>query len=306
MDNRVFCVYCHTNLTNGKKYIGQTCNKPENRWSNGNGYKTQTYFYNAIQKYGWDGFRHEILFDGLTQEEANFYEIKMIAEFNSTNPNYGYNITSGGNILTGESNPFYGKHHTEETKAKMSASKIGKYTGKNNPNYGNHKLSGANSPFSKRIKQYDKDGNFIAEYSCIPEAVSSLGLNTKGRSISRNCNQNSGLSFGFIWIYSGEEYRLEEKIKNAIYKKPTGEDNPMFGKKLSDERRAEISKATKGKNNPSAKRVAQYTIDGELVRIWDYCKEAADFLQKPYGTGAIVSCAHGRQKTAYGYVWRYV
>ena len=34
--------------------------------------------------------------------------------------------------------PFKGKHHTEETKKKLSESKIGKYIGKNNPFYGKH------------------------------------------------------------------------------------------------------------------------------------------------------------------------
>ena len=50
------------------------------------------------------------------------------------------NLTDGGNAfsgMSGEYNPFYGKKHSEETKRKISKSRIGKYTGKNNPNYGN-------------------------------------------------------------------------------------------------------------------------------------------------------------------------
>ena len=43
---------------------------------------------------------------------------------------------------TKENNPFYGKHHSEETKKKLSDSRKGKGIGKYNHNYGNHKLKG--------------------------------------------------------------------------------------------------------------------------------------------------------------------
>lgn len=59
--NGTYCVYAHINKVNGKIYIGQTCRKPEYRWNDGKGYKECTYFYNAIEKYGWDNFDHEIL-----------------------------------------------------------------------------------------------------------------------------------------------------------------------------------------------------------------------------------------------------
>ena len=54
-------IYLHRNKINNKVYIGQTIQSPEERWKNGNGYKGCYYFYNAIQKYGWDNFEHIIL-----------------------------------------------------------------------------------------------------------------------------------------------------------------------------------------------------------------------------------------------------
>jgi hypothetical protein len=48
-----------------------------------------------------------------------------------------------GYYRKGQYNSFYGKKHTEETKAKISESRIGKYSGKNNPMFGK---SGENSP----------------------------------------------------------------------------------------------------------------------------------------------------------------
>ena len=98
-----YIIYCHTNKINGKKYIGQTKNSPQKRWGH-NGYeyirKQPGIFKNAILKYGWDNFDHEILFTGLTKEEANQKEIELIAKFKTNDRNYGYNLTAGGQTNT--------------------------------------------------------------------------------------------------------------------------------------------------------------------------------------------------------------
>lgn len=91
-----WCVYIHTNILNHKRYIGQTCQKPEKRWKNGNGYKKNVHFYNAIQKYGWDNFEHEIVKDDLTHQEADELEKMLIKTLRTTNKDYGYNISTGG------------------------------------------------------------------------------------------------------------------------------------------------------------------------------------------------------------------
>jgi group I intron endonuclease len=109
-----YIIYKHKNMINGKVYIGKTCQKPEKRYgSNGIGYRACPYFYNAIQKYGWNNFEHEILFSGLNKEEANEKESQMIKEYNSRDPKFGYNIRYGGDGFTSEdskllwSNPKY-------------------------------------------------------------------------------------------------------------------------------------------------------------------------------------------------------
>lgn len=94
--NGTYIVYKHTSPSN-KCYIGITRLKPNKRWKNGNGYITQQYFYRAIQKYGWENFKHEILHEGLSKEEAEQKEIELISYYDSTNKNKGYNISHGGN-----------------------------------------------------------------------------------------------------------------------------------------------------------------------------------------------------------------
>lgn len=140
-------VYIHK-CPNNKVYVGITCKKPEHRWGNGKGYKSNDHFYKAIQKYGWDNIEHKILYTGLSKEEAEQKEIELIAEYDSTNRENGYNNEKGGHYAGKMSlrskkklsksvkelwqNEEYrkkqslkepgmlGKHHTEETKQKMS------------------------------------------------------------------------------------------------------------------------------------------------------------------------------------------
>ena len=109
-----YCVYKHTSPS-GKIYIGITSMKPESRWKNGEGYRTQM-FYNAIKKYGWDNFEHEILFDSLTKEESEKKERELISYYKSNQKDYGYNIDNGGSSIGS---------HSEATKQKLSANMIG-------------------------------------------------------------------------------------------------------------------------------------------------------------------------------------
>lgn len=93
--NKKYTIYCHTNKINGKKYIGITCKKLKDRWENGEGYKGQI-FYNAIQKYGWDNFEHEVLMENVSEENIDDLERWYIKHFNSLINENGYNISKGG------------------------------------------------------------------------------------------------------------------------------------------------------------------------------------------------------------------
>jgi hypothetical protein len=94
-------VYKHTS-PDGKVYVGITKADPAHRFNNGNGYKQNALFYADIQKYGWDAFKHEILATGLTVEEACHLEIELIREYDSTNPEKGYNMQDGGMYMCAE------------------------------------------------------------------------------------------------------------------------------------------------------------------------------------------------------------
>lgn len=129
---------------------------------NGCGYKTQ-YFNRAIQKYGWNNIKHEIIANNLTHDEACAFEKRLINKLQSNNLKYGYNLTSGGEGTCGisnykDKNPFYGKKHSQETKIKMSKH--------------HYDCSGCNNPSAKRVVNVtDK-----IVYNTIKEANNAMGF----------------------------------------------------------------------------------------------------------------------------------
>lgn len=109
MANKTYIVYKHT-TPDGKVYIGATNQTAIHRWGlNGNKYAKQP-FGKAIEIFGWDNICHEILYNGLTKEEAESIERSLISQYNSRDPAYGYNRRDGGNIAT----------CSEESKEKIS------------------------------------------------------------------------------------------------------------------------------------------------------------------------------------------
>ena len=135
-----YTVYVHI-TPNNKYYVGITKQSLNDRWKNSLGYKTQTLFWRAIQKYGWDNISHIIVARNLTHDEACKKEIELIAKYQSNNPKYGYNRTSGGdgtcdfshkNPRTDEwtekiAQANKGKHRTKEQRDRMSKSALGRH-----------------------------------------------------------------------------------------------------------------------------------------------------------------------------------
>lgn len=121
-------IYLTTNLVNGNRYIGQ--HKSQNVKDDYIG--SGILLTKAIKKYGKENFIKNILCTCNNREELNEKEKYYINFFDAVNsPDY-YNIASGGEgglnctkehlsqMLSGEKNPMYGKHHSEEARKKCS------------------------------------------------------------------------------------------------------------------------------------------------------------------------------------------
>lgn len=61
---------------------------------NGKNYFNSIKFYNAIKKYGWDNFTHEVVYSNLNKQAADKLEKELIHKYNSIEE--GYNLKEGG------------------------------------------------------------------------------------------------------------------------------------------------------------------------------------------------------------------
>lgn len=187
-----YIIYEHVSPC-GKRYIGVTSQKAGNRWKHGFGYTYNDYFTKAIKKYGWDNFEHNILFDGLTKEEASIREKELIAKYNTTNRDYGYNIADGGEGVAGYK-------HSDKVKHQISVS-----------------MKGNDNCLSESILQFDLKGNFIKEYPSISDASRETGAPRSGISDASNLKDNSRYSSGgFIWLHKKDYSR--ELLKKYVCK----------------------------------------------------------------------------------------
>jgi group I intron endonuclease len=103
-------IYKITNKKNNKVYIGLTTCTLEYRWgrhvTESKNPNNNKHLYKSMRKYGLDEFKIEIIEDGIDDfkelgEKERFY----IKQYNSTDPNFGYNLTPGGERNQWDSNP---------------------------------------------------------------------------------------------------------------------------------------------------------------------------------------------------------
>ena len=161
--------------------------------------KKNSYFQSALLKYGADVWDHVVLEAVTTLEEAEQAETKWTAHFKSNQREFGYNCTDGGNVSRGSlhpevkrkisatvklqmedpvrraaqsdamkkhwqthDNPFLGKQHTDESKAKMSMSLKGKFAGEKNPYYGKKHDEETRARMSDAAKKRTLDPKWVS------------------------------------------------------------------------------------------------------------------------------------------------
>ena len=326
-DKRIYTVYMHTNKINNKKYIGITMVSPEKRWNNGNGYKKQL-FYNAIKKYGWDNFEHEIVLCNLTKEEAEMLEIEMIKYYKVTDRKFGYNQDCGGNSTGGR--PDYIKENISKT---MKNRKINNSA--NNPMFGK---CGELNKLSKKVICIEL--NKI--YNSISEAARELNLQMKN--ISKVCYGERKTCGGYSWSFventSKEFLNKNTQTKNIKINNRYGEikviclENKITYKSIAEAslktgaNKTQISKCCRGisctakglhwayyedwvnrknkktliknKNHHAIRKVVCVDFNKE----YNSAKDASIYTNTNYQS--LNNCLRGRAKTAGGYHWKYV
>ena len=87
-------IYLVTNTINGKQYVGYTIDL-EKRLSSHKSADTDTHFYRAIRKYGWENFDVDVIFE---HDDEKWTLAVMEPHFIAWYDTYhnGYNLTEGG------------------------------------------------------------------------------------------------------------------------------------------------------------------------------------------------------------------
>lgn len=259
-----YIVYLHT-TPNGKRYVGITCNRPKERWKRGRGYENQ-FFYEAVQEFGWDNIKHEVLFENLTEEEAEKKEIELISLYKSNQAEFGYNVCKGGNAL---------KKLSDETKQKISEKLKGKVHSKESIERQRQKLLGRTWTPEMRKHIMEARENHPRQFT--------------------------------------------EEQRRAISEKVSGEKHPMYGKHHSEESRKKMSESRKGKKHGAMKESTKSLLseahekDKKAIIQYDlHMNKIAEFesvrsAERSLGVdcSSLIRCAKRKQKTSYGYIWRY-
>ena len=246
-------IYKITNKINGKVYIGQTADDKgfDGRYSrkgkdiervynkllglNNNGWKYNKHLFDALNKYGLDNFEvNKVLDFAFSSEELNIKERIWINYYNSYKD--GYNNNEGGDGNRG-------------------------YKG----------FEGSNNPFSKKVVQLSKSGEFIRTWDYMGEAEEFLGiLRSKIGSV---CNKKRKTAGGYVWVYY-EEY----VSKDYIFAPPV-------------------------ENRTNKKRVVQLTPKGDFVCSYESMAEASK--ENNIRVSGISRCCSGTRKTYMDYIWMY-
>lgn len=205
-------IYLLKDRLDGMEYIGQTCCSLQSRL--GRGYKEGTKIREALDRDGIENFDKIVLEDGLTEEQADEREQYYIRTRNTLWPN-GLNLQGGGKNSSTHpetrrrlSEVKLGHEVSEETRKKMSENRKGILSwnkGKKDI-YSSETLKKMSKSHqgkitwnAKKVRQYTKDGQFIAEYLSTLAAEKQTGINQ--RHISAVCRGERKSAGSFLWEY---------------------------------------------------------------------------------------------------------
>ncbi len=174
-------------------------------------------------------------------------------------------------------------NHKDENPSNNCVENLEWCTQKYNCNYGTRiDRIKANMPQNKAVYQTSLDGVIIAEFPTIQEAARQTGI-CAGH-ICDVCKGNREFANGYKWRYVDEILytSAQEALKSKTEKSKESRKQKFIEK---------------------SRRVAQYDLKGNLLKIWRGMREIWEELG--YVRPNIINCCNGKTPKAYGYIWKY-
>lgn len=164
-------------------------------------------------------------------------------------------------------------------------------------------------------------GEGVSGFHHSNEAKQKISIWRKGKSFSKETCQNiSKNKKGNKYKIKNLSSKIEEMYKTKSIQEIADELNLVFTtvkkylvennmyvhhknkKPVSKETKAKMSEIMKGKNSTP---VIQYDLQNNKINEFLSISEACLSLNKPKRAGDITSVCRGKQKTAFGYIWKY-
>jgi len=276
-------IYCYTSPS-GKQYVGQTWEEGRRKWFHKSRHSECYALKHAINKYGYDNLKYEVLHSGIvTQEEMDSLECLEIEQRNTLAPN-GYNLNSGGSR----------GRWSEESKAKASRS----HTGKIKSEETRRKISEAHmgkvfSPETRKKMGDTHRGKPLSE-----ETKEKLSIALKGKTRSPETRARmSAAQTGKRMPPVSDARREQIRISNTGRKHSPETRAKMsawqIGKKFSEETKQRISNANKRK-----------VICIETGQVFAGVGDGDKWLG--LSKGNVSHAVRGETETAGGYHWEYI
>ena len=271
---------------NEKMYVGQTTWDLEHRK---NQHKSEadrgegSTFHKAINKYGFDSIKWEIIDTAENQEDLNNKEkhyIKAYRTYTRYKNSRGYNRTLGSEGVRGLA-------HSKEVRVKISRALKGKHKGASNPSARKVVCLNTGEVFEtmkEASKKYNSPYHHICS-CCVGERLSS--------GVDGNSNK-------LVWMYYEDYKKLskEEIAKKIKYAEEAriGENHHWYNTEMSEETRQKMSKSAIERYKNNVHPVARSVI---CTTTGDVFPSAAEASRK---TGAcrtsITQCCGGKRNSA--------
>ena len=136
--------------------------------------------------------------------------------------------------------------------------------------------------FKNKKQKYSRVHRLVAQ-TFIPNCENKPYVNHKDGNKQNNCVDN------LEWCTAKEN--THHALENGLLVIEKGIKNPMYGRY--------------GINNNHSRKVNQYSLDNILIKKWDSIMDIERFMKKKNINSSIVTCCKGKQKTAFGYIWKY-